>query len=87
MTQEKKSQKKVDYKILSSKKCTICGHPIKENVIKRTPHAKVCYNCFKISQKKVKQDIYRVEGGVKVLKKTIDRIKIQEQNKRRYLNK
>jgi hypothetical protein len=69
MTQENKSQKKVDYKILSNVNCTICGRPLKQNTAAKG-HTK-CYVCFKLSQGKR----YYYKKGVK-----IDRLAIQKAN-------
>ena len=50
MTQENKSQKKVDYKILSIAVCKVCNRPLKQNsYIKGHTH---CFVCFKISKGK-----------------------------------
>ena len=42
-----KTYKKVDYSILSDKKCK-CGKRLKKNVTMRNEQAKYCYVCFKI---------------------------------------
>jgi len=80
MTQEKQSQKKVDYTVMSTKKCTVCKMPLKENVVSRNPHACLCYVCFKVSQGKLKSIERRMINGTKVIVKEIDFKKLQLQN-------
>jgi len=80
MTQEKQSQKKVDYTVMSTKKCTVCKMPLKQNVVNQNPHVKLCYVCFKISQGKLKSTEHRMINGVKVVVKQIDFKKLQLQN-------
>ena len=53
MLQEKKSKKKVDFKELSNIRCEDCGQFLKVNLVAKTPNAKRCYVCFKISQGKL----------------------------------
>lgn len=88
MIQEKKNQKKVDYKVLSNKVCKTCGKPIKQNVASRNPYAKHCYVCFKINsgKKTVVKRKFSTSGEL-VSEKTIDLLRIQKQNKRIYLNR
>jgi hypothetical protein len=86
MVQEKKNQK-VDYSIMSDKKCKVCGQPLKLNVVKRNPHANLCYVCFKISKGKTEQvkRKYHSDGTITILK-TINLIKLQKENIKRYGN-
>ena len=73
MTQENKSQKKVDYKNLSNVKCKICGKPLKQNSANKG-HTQ-CFVCFKLSQGKR----FYFENGIEK-----DRLKIQQLNKVTY---
>ena len=47
---EKAITKKVDYSILSNKKCNICNRPLKQNVVARNKSINLCYVCFKLSK-------------------------------------
>lgn len=69
MTQETKSQKKVDSKNLSKVKCKVCGKPLKQNSVSKG-HTQ-CFICFKLSEGK---RIY-FENGIKK-----DRLIIQQFN-------
>ena len=85
MAQEKKSQKKVDYKELSNKRCTECGKPLKQNIVSRNPHARLRYVCFKISNGKKESFPHKVSvNGEKTPLKRIDYLALQKQNKRTY---
>jgi hypothetical protein len=42
---------KTDYKKLSKVKCSVCGRPLKQNLIDRVPNAKKCYTCTIIAKK------------------------------------
>lgn len=63
--------KKVNYLVMSNKVCTECGHPIKQNVINRTPQVKLCYVCFKLSEGKR----YFFEHGIRK-----DRLELKKSN-------
>lgn len=76
MTQEKQSQKKVDYSIMSNKVCTICGIPLKMNSVNKG-HT-VCYNCFKLSQGKRYYFVKDVKH---------DRLDIRKNNIKKYKEK
>ena len=65
------TQTKVNYKVMSDKVCSECGHPIKQNIVLRNPHVKLCFNCFKLSQGK---RYFFVKREMK------DRLEIQKQN-------
>ena len=84
MVQENKSLKKVDYSVMSEKRCKICGAPLKQNVVSRNPHAVYCYVCFKVSQGKFKTTQHKLINGEKVVVKTIDFKKIQKENILKY---
>ena len=84
MIQEKQNQK-VDYKVKSNKKCCVCGIPLKQTLVNKNPHAKMCFNCFKISKGKTEQRIHKIIHGEKVLIKVVDRLKVQKENKRFFL--
>jgi hypothetical protein len=63
MTQEKQSQEKVNYSIMSSIRCSVCGRPLKKNS-ELKKHTK-CYVCFKLSKGKKSANIYKVVDGMK----------------------
>jgi len=85
MIREGKNQK-VDYTIMSTKKCKTCNAPIKQNVVIRNPHACYCYVCFKLSKGKKVTRLHKVINGDKVFIREVDLIKIQKQNIKRYKN-
>ena len=70
MSQEKKTQKKVDYSIMSNKECKVCGKPLKQNVAIKG--FTLCYVCFKISKgkftanKSIKDDFGNVIRTIKI---------------------
>ena len=80
------SLKKVDYSIMSNKKCKVCGRPLKQNVVQRNEHAVLCYVCFKISEGKTKKVQRRYADGKSRLisEKTIDYRKLQKENIKKY---
>jgi len=80
MVQEDNNQKKVDYSVMSNKKCKVCGTPLKENVVKRNPNACLCYVCFKVFQGKFTTNQHKMINGEKVFIKTINFKKLQQQN-------
>ena len=84
MTQEKQSQKKVDYTVMSTKKCTVCKMPLKQNVINRNPHATLCYVCFKVSGGKLKTIKHKMINCEKVEVRKIDFLKLQKENIDKY---
>jgi len=43
--------KKKDYKILSTKKCKVCGKFLKQNLIDKNPEAENCYKCYPFSKR------------------------------------
>ena len=71
MTQEYKSQRKVDYKVLSVIKCKACNKPLKQNSYIKGH--KICFVCFKIADgkqtpellEKQKQNFRIYKGGIK----------------------
>lgn len=83
MIQEKQNQKKVDYKLMSDKKCPDCGEPIKQNVANRV-HKPKCYVCFKISlgKKIIHRRRFTPDGTLKY-EKVIDLKKIQSENRKK----
>ena len=40
------TNKKVDFRVMSDKKCVECGKPIKQNLVTKKPLASKCYKCF-----------------------------------------
>lgn len=38
--------KKVDFRILSDKRCKICGRKLKQNLVNRKPDADFCYKDY-----------------------------------------
>ena len=38
---------KINFKILSTKKCSSCGRFLKQNLVDRNPEAELCYKCWK----------------------------------------
>jgi len=84
MIQEKKNQK-VDYRILSNKKCNVCGRPLKQNVVDRNDHARMCYVCFKLSKGKIRTTRQRFSVSGEILTtKTVDFKKLQAENFLKY---
>lgn len=41
-------RKKVDFSVLSEKRCIVCGKPLKKNVTDRNPDADMCYKHYQI---------------------------------------
>jgi hypothetical protein len=80
-----KKHKKVDYKVMSDRKCVICGAPIKQNVIMRAPHTCHCFVCCKLNAGILFEDKHRMVNDEKRLIKRLDYVKIQKDNKRKYL--
>jgi len=79
-----KTKQKVDYKIMSEIKCSKCKMPLKQNVVSRNQHAKLCYVCFKVSQGKFKSTEHKVINGEKIEVKKVDFLKLQKENINKY---
>lgn len=79
-----KRVKKVDYSIMSDKKCRVCGAPLKKNS-EIKGHTQ-CYVCFKVSKGRTIVNKYEVVNGFKtgkVIGKK-DLLKIQKENIKKY---
>jgi len=81
MIQEKQNQK-VDYTVMSDRKCKECGEPLKQNVVNRNKHACLCYVCFKLSKGKKMQNKYSIVDGHKTIIGTINLLDKQRNNRR-----
>jgi len=86
MARENKSQKKVNYRELSDKRCTVCGKPLKKNIVMKNKHAKFCFVCFQLAKGKKESFAHKVNpNGDKIPLKRVDYIALQKANKRLYL--
>lgn len=60
MSQERKTQKKQDYKVLSTVKCPHCGEFMKYNSILK--NHKLCYICYKVTQGKATDEQKNIQN-------------------------
>ena len=76
--------KKVDYKVLSDKKCKVCGITLKKN--SELKGHTTCYVCYKLSQGKKFAYKYKVINGVRTneIESKRDFVKEQAENIRKY---
>ena len=77
MSENKVKKHKKDYRELSNVRCTCgCGRRLKQNVIDRNPHAKLCYYSYMLANGKT----HVFTGSVEV-KGSNDRRKVYSQIK------